>query len=148
MPEPDNTYNIVEIRFAQACDRGFWFTLDRHLAPDMYDRKLRDKEAYVLTVDGEPVGILRYNLFWDNLPFCTLLYVKTSAQRRGYGTMLMKRWEEDMRAAGFGMVLTSTQADETAQHFYRKLGYADCGGLTPLVPGYGQPMEIFLCKAI
>ena len=40
------------------------------------------------------------------------------------------------------MVLTSTQVDEDAQHFYRKLGYKDCGRLTVDVPGYEQPMEI------
>ena len=38
----------------------------------------------------------------------------------------------DQIAHGYGMVLTSTQVDEDAQHFYRKLGYKDCGGLTDL----------------
>lgn len=46
------------------------------------------------------------------------------------------------------MVLTSTQVDEDAQHFYRKLGYRDCGGFVIDVPGYEQPMELFLSKAI
>lgn len=44
--------------------------------------------------------------------------------------------------------MTSTQVDETAQHFYRKLGYRDAGGLLLDVPGYEQPMELFLIKAI
>ena len=34
-----------------------------------------------------------------------------------------------MSRAGHGMVLVSTQSDEPAQHFYRKLGYRDCGCL-------------------
>ena len=38
--------------------------------------------------------------------------------------------------------------DEDAQHFYRKLGYKDCGGLTVDVPGYEQPMELFMVKQI
>ena len=46
------------------------------------------------------------------------------------------------------MLLTSTQVDEDAQHFYRRLGYRDCGGLVMDVPGYEQPMELFLVKAI
>ena len=53
----------------------------------------------------------------------------------------MERWEQDMRMQGYGMVLTSTQVDEDARHFYRKFGYKDCGGLTVDVPGYEQPME-------
>ena len=46
------------------------------------------------------------------------------------------------------MLLTSAQADEEAQCFYRKLGYKDCGGLVMDIPGYEQPMELFFIKAI
>jgi hypothetical protein len=46
------------------------------------------------------------------------------------------------------MLLTSTQVDEDAQHFYRRLGYKYCGGLTVDVPGYEQPMELFMVKQL
>ena len=46
------------------------------------------------------------------------------------------------------MVLTSTLVDETAPHFYRKNGYKDCGSLVMDIPGYEQPMEMFMCKAL
>ena len=49
---------------------------------------------------------------------------------------------------GYGMVMTSTQVDEDAQHFYRKPGYKDCVGFTVDTPGYEQPMEMFMNKAI
>lgn len=54
----------------------------------------------------------------------------------------------DMKSQGYGILLTSTQVDEEAQHFYRKLGYKDCGGFVIDVPGYEQPMEMFLIKGI
>ena len=38
--------------------------------------------------------------------------------------------------------------DEEAQHFYRKLGYKDCGGFVVDVPGYEQPMEMIMIKAV
>ena len=98
--------------------------------------------------EGIPVGLLRYNLFWDNAPFCTMLFIEQSHQRKGYGKMLMTHWEMDMKAQGFGMLLTSTQVNEEAQHFYRKLGYKDCGGFVIDVPGYEQPMEMFMIKGI
>ncbi len=60
--------------------------------------------------------------------------------------MLIQRWEKDMKEQGYGMLLTSSQADETAQHFYRKLGYQDCGGLMITIPAYAQPMELFFAK--
>ena len=60
----------------------------------------------------------------------------------------MEYWENDMKSQGYGMLLTSTQVDEEAQHFYRKLGYKDCGGFVIDVPGYVHPMEMFLIKGI
>lgn len=53
-----------------------------------------------------------------------------------------------MKSQGYGMLLTSTQVDEAAQHFYRKLGYKDCGGFVIDIPRYAQPMELFLLKEI
>ena len=32
----------------------------------------------------------------------------------------MEYWEAEMKNQGFCMVMTSTQVDESAQHFYRK----------------------------
>lgn len=139
---------MIEIRSVSPADRAFWFTLDRHLPEAQFDRKVRDGQGYVLLEDGAPVALLRFNLFWDLIPFCTLLFVAEGRRGRGLGRALMDRWEADMRAAGHGMVLTSTQADEGAQHFYRRLGYRDCGGLAPRVPGYEQPMELILEKAL
>lgn len=48
----------------------------------------------------------------------------------------MEWWEQDMHPQGYDMVMVSTQVDETAQHFYRKLGYKDCGGLVMDIPGH------------
>ena len=134
------------IRFVDSLDREFWFSLDRHISDEEFDRKVRDRMGYVLTVQNVPVGLLRYSLFWDNTPFCNLLYVVQDHQRKGYGRMLMEHWERDMHTRGYDLVMTSTQADENAQHFYRALGYRDCGGFLLPFPGYEQPMEIIMAK--
>ena len=139
---------MITIRHAEESDRDFWFSLDRHLSVEVFARKAGLKEGYVIYEDDRPVGILRYNLFWDNTPFCTLIYVDPEHQRQGYGRRLMEHWEEEMRSLGFGLILTSTQADETAQHFYRKLGYKDLGGIVIDLPGYEQPTELILGKTL
>ena len=139
---------MIEIRYAEEKDKEFWFSLDKHLPELEFDKKVRDKQGYVLLDDGIAVGILRYNLFWDNTPFCTMLFVDWSKQKKGYGRALMQFWEEDMKKQGYGMIMTSTQVDENAQHFYRKLGYKDCGGFTIDIPGYEQPMEMFMSKGL
>ena len=139
---------MEEIRYIQTEDKDFWFSLDKHLPEAEFDKKVRDRQGYVLLRDGKPLGLLRYNLFWDNTPFCTMLYVASDFQGQGYGKKLMMYWEKDMKVQGYGMVLTSTQVDEQAQHFYRKLGYKDCGGFVVDTAGQEQPMELFLIKAL
>ena len=138
----------MEIRYVKAEDKDFWFRLDLHLPETKFDRKVRDRMGYILSEDDSPAALLRYHLFWDNTPFCTMLFVDWEHQGKGYGRELMSRWEEDMKKAGYGMVMVSTQVDEQAQHFYRKLGYQDAGGLVITIPGYEQPMELFLIKKI
>ncbi len=139
---------MITIRYVELQDKDFWYSLDKHLPETEFIYKVRDKRGYVMLMDDKPIGILRYNLFWDNTPFCTMLFVGWDDQRKGYGRQLMEYWENDMKAQGYGMLLISTQVDETAQHFYRKLGYKDCGGFTIDIPQYAQPMEMFLIKDI
>lgn len=138
----------MEIRHVQEKDKEFWFTLDHYFPEDQFRQKVRDKMGYVLLVDDVAVGLLRYNLFWDEHPFCTLLYVTDAYQGKGYGKALMEFWENEMQQQGYKMLMTSTQVDEKAQHFYRKLGYQDAGSLLITVPEYQQPMELFLIKGI
>ena len=136
---------MIRIRHVQSEDRIFWFGLDKHLSQKEFNNKVSSKSGYVLLADDMPVGLLRYSLFWDSIPFCNMLYIDARYQRKGYGKKLMAHWEEEMKAQGYERLLTSTQADEEAQHFYRKLGYQDCGGLVMDMPG---PMELILMKAI
>lgn len=139
---------MAEIRYVQETDKTFWFQMDQHLPEAEFENKVRTRRGYVILKDGEPVGLLRYNLFWDNTPFCTMLYINEKFRGRGYGSQLMEYWERDMKNQGYGMLLTSTRVDESAQHFYRKSGYKDCGSLILDIPKYAQPMEMFLVKEI
>jgi hypothetical protein len=57
---------------------------------------------------------------------------------------LATAWETSHRARGHTFVLTSTVSAENAQHFYRRLGYVDCGSL--LLPD--EPTELILRKPL
>ena len=136
------------IRYVEINDKKEWYDLDRHLPENVFDEKVRTKRGYVLVEDEKIIGILRYNLFWDNTPFCTMLFIEDSYRSKGYGRQMMEHWEQNMKAQGYGMLMTSTQVDEDAQHFYRKLGYKDAGGFIVDVPGFEQPMEMIMIKAV
>jgi ribosomal protein S18 acetylase RimI-like enzyme len=134
------------IRYVESPDKFAWYALDHDFPETGFDEKVRNRQGYVCLEGGRIIGILRYNLFWDSIPFCTMLHIDEEYQGRGYGKQLMERWERDMSEAGCGMVMTSTQVDEEAQHFYRKLGYKNAGGFVVDVPGYEQPMELIMIK--
>jgi len=138
----------VEIRYVRQEDQSFWFGLDRHLCEREFALKVRDRRGYVISDGGVPIGVMRYHLFWDHIPFLTLIYLADSHRGKGIGKQAMLAWEEEMRGLGHELVMTSTQVDEQAQHFYRKLGYVDKGAIffdhTPLV----QPQEMIMMKAL
>ena len=102
------------------------------------------KRIILLFLDGEYEGWLRFNLFWDNIPFMNLLYISEEQRGRGYGRKLVAFWEHEMAEQGYKFVMTSTQSDEEAQFFYRKLGYTDRGAL--VLPD--EPLEIIFYKSV
>lgn len=134
------------MRYATDADEAFWFAMDKHLPESEFALKVRDKRAYVLCEEEVPVGLLRYNLMYDFFPFLTLIILQPAQQGKGYGTKAMAQWEAEMHTLGHRMVITSTQVDETAQHFYRKLGYVDRGGLYLDGTPFAQAQELFLIK--
>jgi len=139
---------MIEVRYVTNADKAFWYSLDEHLAETEFELKVRDERGYVICVDSKPLGIMRYNLIWDNTPFLTLICIADAYHGKGYGRHAMLSWENEMRRLGYKMVMTSTQVDEQAQHFYRKLGYKERGGIilddTPLE----QPQEMFMIKIL
>lgn len=139
---------MTKIRYLETSDKAFWFKFDKHLPETEFENKVNTKRGYIIELDDRPIGLLRYNLFWDNTPFCTMLFIDHEYPRKGYGKQLLEYWEQDMHSQGYGMLLTSTQVDENAQHFYRKMGYKDCGGFVVDIPDYMQPMEMFFIKSI
>ncbi len=62
-----------------------------------------------------------------------MLFVLEEYRGKGRGALALTVWEEEMRASGHRLLLTSTPSDERSQHLYRRQGYRDAGVL--LVPG-------------
>ena len=73
-----------------------------------------------------------------------MLFISEEQRRKGYGRKLVEFWEREMAEQGYRFVLTSTQSDEEAQFFYRKLGYTDRGAL--VLPD--EPLEILFYKNV
>jgi len=116
------------IRHAEITDYLWLKEHDRHICEKILKTKIKSKEIYIAQENKELIGWLRYNLFWDNIPFMNLIYFLEKYRRNGMGKKLVNYWENEMKDKGYINVLTSTQSNEEAQHFYRKMGYTEIGG--------------------
>ncbi len=132
----------MEIRICGAEDWERLRGLDRHIGGEELAAALLRGGVYAAEEEGELVGWLRYNLFWDSIPFLNMLFILEPFRGKGLGGKLLGFWEEQMRERRFDTVMTSTASDEYAQHFYQRLGYRVTGGFTHK----NDPYELLLEK--
>ncbi len=134
----------MKIRYANKDDYEIISKYDKHISKEELENIIKLKRVIVMFNEDKFLGWLRYNLFWDNTPFMNMLYFIESERGKGYGRKIVEFWEQEMASKGYKFVLTSTQSNEEAQFFYRKIGYIDSGSL--LLPN--EPLEIILYKNI
>lgn len=135
----------MKIDFATDLDFEYIRNQDRHLSESLILSKIKGNEIYIIRdQDDQNIGWMRYGYFWDNTPFMNLIWLDEPYRNKGIGKQVVLFWEEQMKEKGFNFIMTSTQADEGAQHFYRKLGYKDAGSLILDT----QPLEIFFAKLL
>jgi ribosomal protein S18 acetylase RimI-like enzyme len=121
----------MEIRLANRNDQQGVIKYDSHIHHNTVDKCIQDQLVYVLCDEENIVGILRYSLFWQSIPFLDLLYIDEAYRGKGYGRQMMDHWESVMQTMKYEYVMLSTQEDETAKYFYEKLGYRRIGAFLP-----------------
>jgi GNAT superfamily N-acetyltransferase len=133
------------VRLATCDDLDFLDLNDPLLKREAIADKIDRGEVYVAQDGDRLVGLARYDHFCDLDPFLTLIMVLEGYRRKGVGTRLMEYWERQMIEKGHRFLLTSTEAAEDAQFFYRKLGYVDTGSI--IFPGQ-DAIELVLIKQL
>ena len=107
---------------------------DSHIPSNRLGECIDNNLVYVLHDEEHGnaiVGILRYSLFWQSIPFLDRLYIEEEYRGKGYGTLMMGHWENAMRRMRYQYGMHSTQEDETAKFFYENLGYKKIGAFLP-----------------
>ena len=121
----------MEIRLAVAEDKAKILQYDRHIHHNKVEECIHNGLVDVLCGGEEVVGVLRYNLFWQSIPFLDLIFIDEAYRGQDWGSKMMVKWEESMKAMEYPYVMLSTQEDETAKYFYEKLGYRRIGAFLP-----------------
>lgn len=122
---------MVEIRLADRKEIQKIIRYDNHIHPERMEGCIGNRQVFVLCVETEIVGVLRYSLFWQTIPFLDLLYIDEAYRGKGFGRQMMAYWEAVMQKMQCKYVMLSTQEDETAKYFYEKLGYRRIGAFLP-----------------
>ena len=133
------------INYAVEDDYDYIVKRDKHVLECLIKRKINEKEIFIVRNEhNQYIGWMRYSYFWDNTPFMNMIWIDEPYRSQGIGKRAVLYWEALMKEKGIGFVMTSTLANEAAQHFYRKLGYKDAGCLLL----ENEPLEIILTKTI
>jgi len=135
---------MFELRAAVAGDLEFLRSFYETPSDDALKAQIADGRLRIIEHDGMPGGFLKFCVLWEWLPFIEVLVIAESRRHLGLGTRAVRAWEEEMAGRGLNVALVSTRSNETAQAFWRKLGYQDCGALCVR----GKPAEIFLQRPI
>ena len=135
---------MLNIRLATVGDITQLLEYDRRMSARDLARIVPLGHVLMAFEGARLIGWLRYGMFWDEIPCMHLLSLMEGERGKGRGRAMVEDWENRMRQEGRTRVMTSTQADGTAQHFYRKLGYRDAGVL--ILPG--QAAELLFIKEL
>jgi len=135
----------ILLSYASQEDLNYLQEKDNHIKLEMLKKKITNQEIIIAKSNSEYLGWLRFSYLWDSLPFISLIFLPENKRKQGIGKKLLLFWEKEMHKAGHKLVITSTQADEEGQFFWRKMGYHDMGALFEINDG---PAEIFFSKKI
>ena len=107
--------------------------LENHSHGDAVSRAIAEGKVAVAEGEEGIAGYVRWEHFWDTIPYCTTARVAPDHQRRGLGRRLYEHVEERFRAAGIGFWLSSTEeTNERSQRFHEALGFRPIGQLREL----------------
>jgi len=139
---------VYTIRYAIDSDKSFWFNNDKNMDEFTFENKIQNYMAYIFEDRQKKIGILRYSLFSDHIPFCNLVCIAEGYRNKGCGRALMQYWEQDMSSRGYSFTMVSSYIDDEIHHFYRKMGYRDVGGIIIPDKRNDNRMEIMMIKRL
>ena len=139
----------VSVREAGDVDLAWCLATDGHLDEAALISKMRAHEVLVAGLEGQPAGLLRYDLMWSSVPFIAQLRVLEPYRRQGVGHALLRAVEERARERGSIAVLSSIAlgSDRTAAlSWHTAMGFEGFGAVDGMFPG--EQAEAFYVKIL
>jgi ribosomal protein S18 acetylase RimI-like enzyme len=132
------------LRAAQESDFTFLRDFTKGPGDERLHAQIRDGRLLIIESQQVPLGFIKFYVLWEHLPFMEVILIREDYRGCGIGRSAVREWEERMADRSYKLTIVSTQADETAKHFWHRIGYQDCGSLA--LPG--RPLELFMYRDI
>jgi ribosomal protein S18 acetylase RimI-like enzyme len=132
------------LRPANNADFGFLRAFSNEPSDEQLQAQIDQGRLRIIESEEGDVGFIKFCVLWEILPFIEVIIIRQDRRRCGLGTRAVRDWEREMAERCFRHTIVSTQANETAQIFWRRIGYQDCGSFT--LPA--RPTELFLYRDI
>jgi len=65
------------IKYAEITDFSWLKEHEQYISDKMLEAKIKAKEIYIVWENEKIIGWLRYNYFWDNVPFMNKIFRRT-----------------------------------------------------------------------
>lgn len=126
---------MLNVRYATPRDLDF-VSQDGYVPVHTVARKIEVGEVLVAERDSALAGYLRIEYLWSKLPYIALIRVLPDSRRHGVGRAMLAFLEQQLRAAGHTLLLSSSQSDEPEpQAWHRHMGFVECGHLEAINAG-------------
>ena len=90
------------IRYAVENDFALLREFDHHISEAELKNSIRANRVLVMYHNAVFMGWLRFNLFWDSIPFMNMLYFLEAYRGKGYGRRLTLSGKKKCTTAASG----------------------------------------------
>lgn len=142
-----SVYDRVVVRFAGPEDLEWCVVEDDHVTEQVIRNKIVQDEIIIAELDGEPIGYLRLEYLWSNIPYIGVIFVIELYRQEGIGRKIIAFLEDYLRSRGHDHLYSSSQANEPEpQAWHRSIGFKECGIIAGI--NEGGIGEVFFRKVL
>jgi len=109
--------------------------------------KIINDEIIIAELDGQPIGYLRIEYLWSNIPYIGVIFVVDDYRDEGVGSKILIFLEDYLRSRGYDVLYSSSQVNEPeAQAWHRSVGFVESGIISGI--NEGGIGEVFFRKSL
>ncbi|MHA3963798.1 MAG: GNAT family N-acetyltransferase [Candidatus Thorarchaeota archaeon SMTZ1-45] len=137
----------VIVRFAGPEVLEWCVVEDVQVTEQIIRHKIINDEIIIAELDGQPIGYLRLEYLWSNIPYIGMVFVNDDYRIEGIGRKILAFLEDYLRSRGHDVLYSSSQVNEPeSQAWHRSVGFVEAGIISGI--NEGGIGEVFFRKPL